>query len=101
MKFVVLLAPRMIAGINRHPAEGPLSFDDETVDAIVKDKGGFEVDEEGNEIDAPDDVDGLDDLTMPDLTVLVTKEGIPLNGATKKADVIAAIRAHRNQSAGE
>uniref|UniRef100_UPI0035CCA2E1 hypothetical protein n=1 Tax=uncultured Sphingomonas sp. TaxID=158754 RepID=UPI0035CCA2E1 len=102
MKFVKLHAPRVIAGINRHPAEGPLPFDDDTVDAIVKDKAGVEVDEEGNEIEPEgDDADGLDDLKLPDLTAIVTKEGVPLNGATKKDDLIAAIRAHRNPAAAE
>lgn len=104
MKFVKLFVPRMIAGINRHPAEGPLVLDDAAVDAIVADKAGVELDDEGYEIGGDavndDDTDGLDALTMPDLTIIVTKEGVPLNGATKKADVIAAIRAHRNPTAG-
>lgn len=106
MKFVKLSAPRFIAGINRHPAEGPLPFADTVVDAIVADKGGVEVDEEGNEVDpeldddaGDTDADGLAALTMPDLTIIVTNEGVPLNGVTKKADVIAAIRKHRNSPA--
>ena len=99
MKYIKLFAPRMIAGVNRHPAEGPLAFDDDTVDGIVKAGAGVEIDEDSHEVDAEDDgtdVDGLDELKVPDLTILATKEGTPLNGATKKDDLIAAIRAHRN-----
>ena len=91
MHEVKLKGPRVIDGAVRQPAEGMIVVSDEEYDRLVADHA-IETDEGGGG-------DGLDDLTMIDLGLLVTKEGVPLNGATKKADTIAAIRAHRASSA--
>lgn len=36
--------------------------------------------------------DGLDDLTIPDLRDLAADRGVELHGATRKADIVAALR---------
>lgn len=95
MKNVNLKVPRVIDGVVRHPAEGTIPVSDEVADQLIEEDAAELVDD-GEELpEEPEDDDGLEGQTMPDLGILVTKEGVPLNGVTKKADIIAAIRAHR------
>jgi hypothetical protein len=42
-----------------------------------------------------EDSDDLDDKTVDQLKNLAEAEGADLNGATKKADIVAAIKQHR------
>jgi hypothetical protein len=91
MPEVQLNGPRVINGAVRYPVEGLIPVSDTEYDRLVEaDAIVTEDDEDG---------DGLDEMTLPDLGLLVTKEGVPLNGATKKADIIKAIRAHRAPAA--
>ena len=94
MKTIVLLGAAVIAGAVRYPIEGPLDVSDDEAARLIESSQAEEFDENASADDA-DDEDGLENLTLPDLGILVTKEGVPLNGATKKDDIIAAIRAHR------
>ncbi|WP_267395574.1 MULTISPECIES: hypothetical protein [unclassified Sphingomonas] len=96
MKTISLRQPLPIGGPVHHPSEGPVMVDDDFADHLISSGLADELGEEGEEADDEHESDdGLDDLTLIDLGLLVTKEGVPLNGATKKADIIAAIRAHR------
>lgn len=94
MKTVRLLGPSIIAGAVRYPIEGPQTLPDDDADRLIEAGTAEEDDETAPEIDEDGDED-LEAMTLPDLGILVTKEGVPLNGATKKADIIEAIRAHR------
>ena len=96
MKTIQLLATTTIAGMVRQPQEGPIVVDDEHADALIESKMAVDSDVEA-EVDEDED---LEALTLPDLGILATKEGVPLNGATKKADIIAAIQTHRESKAG-
>lgn len=92
MKTIKLLQPLPIGGPVHQPSEGPVTVDDDFADHLIKSGLAEEDDVEDAE---EDEKDGLDDLNLTELGLLVTKEGVPLNGATKKADIIAAIRDHR------
>lgn len=95
MKTISLRQPLPIGGPVHHPSEGPVTVEDALAEHLVSsglaDEGDGEEDDE--EFDEEDD--GLEDLTVADLGILVTKEGVPLHGATKKDGIIKAIRAHR------
>lgn len=98
MKIITLAVAAPVNGPLRQPSEGALTVSDQEAqrlhDAGVLANEPEDVPmEDGG--DADHEVDGLDDETMPELGRIVTKEGVALNGATKKADIIAAIRAHR------
>ncbi len=93
MKTISLRQPLPIGGPVHHPSEGPVIVDDDFANHLIENGLADEVEEDGGEVE--DAEDGLDDLTLVDLGMLVTKEGVPTHGATKKADIIAAIRAHR------
>ena len=94
MQEVLLKGPRVINGAVRQPAEGLIPVSDEEYDRLLE-ADAIETDDDGDGVDD----DGLEALTLIDLGLLVTKEGVPLNGVTRKADVIAAIRAHRAPAA--
>lgn len=96
MKTISLRQPLPISGPVHHPSEGPVIVDDALAEHLIESGLADEIEEDGEEDDDDhENNDGLEDLTVIDLGLLVTKEGVPLNGATKKADIIAAIRAHR------
>ena len=96
MKTISLRQPLPIGGPVHHPSEGPVTVDSDLADHLIETGLADEVEDDGEEGDDEGEVeDGLDDLTLVDLGLLVTKEGVPTHGATKKADIIAAIRAHR------
>lgn len=92
MKTINLRQPLPIGGPVHQPSEGPVTVDDDFADHLIRSGLADEADDEDAE---EDEDDGLDDLNLTELGLLVTKEGVPLNGATKKADIIAAIRDHR------
>lgn len=101
MKTISLRQPLPIGGPVHHPFEGPVTVDDDLANHLISsglaDEGDGEEEEEDEAEDGEDEpeADGLEDLTVADLGILVTKEGVPLHGATKKDDIIKAIRAHR------
>ena len=95
MKNIVLLASAVIAGAVRYPVEGPIPVSDEIADGLVS--GGqaefADLGEEGG--------DDLDSQTVAALKAIAVAEEIDLGEATKKADIIAKIRAHRGAGAEE
>lgn len=95
MKIIALLAGTIVAGVVRYPVEGPLTVTDEEAGRLHEAKLLDGEPEDLPSQGATTEDDGLDTLTLIDLGLLVTKEGVPLHGVTKKADIIAAIRAHR------
>lgn len=99
MKIIKLAVAAPVNGPLRQPSEGALTVTDAEAERLHQ-AGVLEGDPE----DLPDpadgaDDDGLDDENVQELGRIVTKEGVALNGATKKADLIAAIRAHRAAAA--
>jgi len=99
MKIVTLNGPAVIAGAIRYPVEGSQTVTDAEAKRL-KD-GGF-LDGEPTDLDdeqTGEDVgDGLDNETVADLKATAEAEGIDLGEATKKADILAAIRAARAAS---
>lgn len=82
MPEVKLNGPAVVHGAIRYPAEGLIPVTE--AEAKRLQDGGF--------IDHGDD---LDDEKVADLKSIAELEGVDLGEATKKADIIAAIRAHR------
>jgi hypothetical protein len=111
MKQIKIAAPTVVntspigagAGELRHPIEGALTVTDEEAkrlkDNRLLDGEPEDLPSESDEVESEDHDDDLDDQTLADLKILVTKKGVPLHGATSKADVIAAIRNHREPAA--
>lgn len=107
MKIVTLARPAMVNEELRQPIEGSLTVKAGEAErlrlsgVLVGDPEDVpEPDESGAEGDPEDgEDDGLDAMKLEDLGILVTKEGVPLHGATKKADIVAAIRKHRAPAA--
>lgn len=102
-KWIVTLAQAAVVhDVLRQPIEGSLTVSEAEAERLhingllVGDPEP--VNEPDTDIEGEDE-DGLDGMTVPDLHILVTKEGVPLNDATKKADIIAAIRKHRDEKA--
>ena len=101
MKIITLAMPSIVGGVVRNPIEGPLTIGADEAERL-KESGLLACDPEDLPTEGDDEAEADDDLealTLPDLGILVTKEGVPLNGATKKADIITAIRAHRDGTA--
>jgi len=94
MQEVQLTGPRVIDGAIRYPAEGPIPVTDAEYDRLLE-AGVIETDDDH---DGADD-DGLEAMNLPDLKSTATAEGVDLGNATKKADIVAAIRAHRAPAA--
>lgn len=94
MKIITLAVAAPVNGPLRQPSEGALTVTDDEAQRL-HDAGVLTGEPEDlSEGDEPDD-DGLDGENVQELGRIVTKEGVALNGVTKKADIIAAIRAHR------
>lgn len=94
MKTIILLANVVIGGAVRQPSEGPITVrNDAEADALIE-NGSAELFED--DADTEDEGDGLNDLTVAALKDLATNEQIDLGENTKKADIITAIRAHRD-----
>lgn len=49
----------------------------------------------GEADDSEDNGDGLSGLTVSELKEIITNEGVEVSGGSKKSNLIAAIRAHR------
>ena len=90
MKLATLNKPAVVYGVIRYPVEGDFPVDNKEY-ARLKD-GGFLVEE-------PDD--GLDGMKLDDLKALALEEQIDLGEATKKAEIVAVIRAHRGETPEE
>lgn len=88
MPDIQLKGPAIINGAVRYPVEGAISVTDD--DARTQ-RENDNVDDG----DDADDDDGLDRTKVEDLKKLAEEEGVDLGDATKKADIITAIRAHR------
>lgn len=100
--IVALALPAAVYSVLRHPVEGGLLVDEDEAERLVAAgvlKGDPERARDAGEDDG-EEGDGLDDMKVDELNVLVIKEDVPLNDATKKADIIAAIRKHRDEKQG-
>lgn len=97
---VVLRAPTTVENVLRNPVEGSLIVSEEEAERLFE--NGLLVGEPEPETveEELDDSDGLDNLTIAALTELAAKDSVPLDGATKKAEIIAAIRKHRDEAKG-
>jgi hypothetical protein len=82
MHSVKLKGPRVINGAVRYPAEGEIPVSDDEYQRLVDDKAIEE--DEGDDFDA---------MTVAQLKERAEADGIDLGEATKKADIIAKIRA--------
>lgn len=92
MPEIKLNGPAVVNGAIRYPTEGLIPVNDVEAERLFK--GGFlDLDE--------DDGDDLADEKVDDLKSLAELEGVDLGAATKKADIIAAIRAHRAANPAE
>lgn len=103
MKWVQPNQTVFIRGVPRDPSEGPQLVSDEEAAHFVaerlvdKDKVRDADDQDEAEpmptgASSPDD---LDSQKVEDLKALASAEGVDLGTATVKADIVAAIRAHR------
>lgn len=100
MKEVTLSAARIINGAVRYPVEGPIPVSDEEYDRLVEAGAIEEPEDEDEDEDAEaDDEDGLESLKLDELKTLAAEEQIDLGDATKKADIIEAIRVGRATAA--
>lgn len=99
MKFVKLAQATVVDGVLRQPIEGEIPTSDteakRLVDNNLLDGEPSDFPDSDDEGDATDSAAELKKLSLQDLHILVTKEGVPLNGVTKKDEIIAAIIKHR------
>lgn len=100
-KWIIKLArPAVVNDVLRNPVEGALTVNEAEAERLFL--SGVLVGDPEPEPDPDEDEedgDGLDKMKVPDLHILVTKEGVALNDATKKDEIIAAIRKHREAKA--
>ena len=104
MWIVTLKAPTTVNGELRNPIEGSILVSEAEAERLFDNDLLTEEPSPAPEPDSGraenDGADaGLEDLSVPDLHILVTKEGVPLHGVTKKADIIKAILKHREDKA--
>lgn len=104
MKFVKLAQPTVVDGVLRQPIEGEISTSGKEASRLFENGllDGEPSDFPNSDGEADDDADeaaALKKLSVPDLHILVDKEGVALNGVTKKDDIIAAIIEHRADKA--
>lgn len=96
MKIVMLCGPAVIAGAVRYPVENPLTVTDEQAKQL---KNSGRLDGEPEDLPSLDadagDGDDLGGKSVAELKVIATEEEIDLGTATKKAEIIAAIRKAR------
>lgn len=104
MRLIQIVAVAVVAGAVRYAAEGPISVrdDDEAQRLVDLELAQFADEDEDEDEEGDDNSEGetLEDMSVPDLKKLAVDEGVDLGTATKKADIIAAINAHR-AAAGE
>jgi len=96
MRNVLLLVPTVLAGAIRYPVEGPILVTDDKAEELI-DKGQAE----SADIEEAADGDDLDDKKVEDLKAIAVAEEVDLGDATKKADIIAKIRAHRDAASAQ
>ncbi len=98
MKKITIFGPTIVAGAVRYPFEGLLTVSNKEASRLAL-AGVLAGDPEDAEGDHDDDAeptgDGLDAMLVDDLKALASNEGVDLTGISVKADIIAAIRAHR------
>ncbi|UAK24190.1 hypothetical protein [Sphingomonas nostoxanthinifaciens] len=94
MQEVILKGPRVIDGQVRYPIEGPIPVTDDEYDRLLE-AGVIDTDDDHD----GEDADGLEDMTLAQLKVIADKEEVDLDGKSRKADIIAAIRAKRAPAA--
>ncbi len=100
MPEIKLNGPAVVNGAVRYPAEGAIPVTEAEAKRLLD--GGF-LDLGDHDGDAEDEVaeddivedDGLNDEKVEDLKSIAEREQVDLGTATKKADIISAIRAHR------
>lgn len=93
MPEIKLNGPAVVNGAIRYPTEGLIPVTEAEADRLYD--GGF-LDLEDGELG-----DGLEDEKVNDLKSLAELEGVDLGDASKKAEIIAAIRAHRASNPAE
>jgi len=92
MQDVKLKVSRVIRGAVRYPVEGLIPVDDDEYDRLVEaDAIELDDDEDG------EDDDGLEAMKLADLKKLADDDSdkVDLGTATRKADIVSAIRKHR------
>lgn len=94
MPEIKLNGPAVVNGAIRYPTEGLIPVAEAEAERLY-DGGFLDLD------DDDDDDDGLDGEKVNDLKSLAELEGVDLGDASKKADIIAAIRAHRASNPAE
>lgn len=98
MKKITLFGPTIVAGEVRHPYDNPLTVTNKEAARLLAAGvlDGEPVDTAGEDpVEDDPTTDDLDGMTVAQLTDLAGAEGVDLTGKTLKADIIAAIRAHR------
>lgn len=100
MRLIQIVAVAVVAGAVRYAAEGPISVRDDDEAQRLVDLELAEFADEDEEGDDHSEGETLEVMSVPDLKKLAADEGVDLGTATKKADIIAAINAHR-AAAGE
>lgn len=94
MKLIQIISTAVVAGAVRYASEGPIPVrDDNEAKRLVEELelAEFVDEDEGGDVEGDD----LDALQVADLKKLAADESVDLGTATKKADIIAAIHAHR------
>jgi len=115
MWIVTLAVPTVVNAVLRQPIEGALTVSEDEAQRLHDNKllvgdpepvpGADEADEgdEGDEVDEDDSLnvepDDLKSLTVPELKAKALKDGVPLNDATRRADIIDAFVKHRTPAA--
>lgn len=89
-KMIAIIGSAVVAGAIRYSTEGPIPCRDDDEAKRLVDMGLAEFVEDDEAED-----DGLDQEKVEDLKKIAEDEKIDLGEATKKADIVAAIRAHR------
>ncbi len=98
MKKIMIFGPTIVAGAVRHAYENPLTVSNKEASRLVLAGvlAGDPEDAEGDhDDDAPPTGDGLDAMLVDDLKALAMVETVDLTGISRKDEIVAAIRAHR------
>ena len=95
---VTLKHPTVVHDELRNPVEGAISASPSEV-ARLRAAGALIEDDEHDEDHGNDVPEDLKDLKVAELKALALKDGVPLNDATKRADIIAAFVAFRTKEA--
>lgn len=98
MKKITLFGPTIVAGAVRYPHENPATVTNNEAARLFA-AGvltGEPVDTDGDDpVEEESPIDGLDTMTVAQLTDVAVNEGADLAGKTLKDDIIAAIREQR------